>query len=433
MRTLSDLQKEIDTLPLGNVYPKVIKGRMYYYHQYFLDGKRVSKLIPENEVEALWKAIARRRELQEELKRRCKAKRAFLSEYAKRRTGYLMSGDDVVAVFEEGSLVDFNEKRCPLSILRTHNLDSFLRTRVIDSSRVNARLLKKALGIQGDDPEVSLYAYGASISDTYWFKPKHSKMTYADARFDGDAFFDLSLRGDTFLYPARAKRTPELTTNGSFEKGWKLIDGKWWLYKTATKSAAFSELFCALLAPTLGVPSAVYEWDGEFVRSPNFAEDVNFEPMYAIAGEDDRYERVYDALEPYGQEIRDAYLMLIFFDALTNNVDRHNENCGLLRDRKSGEVLSLAPNFDCNLALVSRGELNDNPGKDGFIKLYLQFVRSHPEAMRRYAGLLPDDYDARTIEEIYLSLPEELRAEQGKEIVDALWKRYCFLFKETRC
>ena len=36
-------------------------------------------------------------------------------------------------------------------------------------------------------------------------------------------------------------------------------------------------------------------------------------------------------------------------------MDRHTENFGLLRDNDGGEIIKPAPNFDNNIALISRG------------------------------------------------------------------------------
>lgn len=38
---------------------------------------------------------------------------------------------------------------------------------------------------------------------------------------------------------------------------------------------------------------------------------------------------------------------------------RISQNYGLLRSRETGEILSMAPNFDNNMALISRGYASD--------------------------------------------------------------------------
>ena len=46
---------------------------------------------------------------------------------------------------------------------------------------------------------------------------------------------------------------------------------------------------------------------------------------------------------------------MIFLDTIVANPDRHTNNFGLLRDTNTGMLMSLAPNFDNNMALIARG------------------------------------------------------------------------------
>ena len=46
---------------------------------------------------------------------------------------------------------------------------------------------------------------------------------------------------------------------------------------------------------------------------------------------------------------------MLFLDTICANPDRHTFNFGILRDIDTGDVLGLAPNFDNNMALISRG------------------------------------------------------------------------------
>ena len=61
---------------------------------------------------------------------------------------YVMSGDTVVAKWEDGELTVLNEALLPLYLKRVHNADMWLETRAIDSHRANSRLLKKALRLK---------------------------------------------------------------------------------------------------------------------------------------------------------------------------------------------------------------------------------------------------------------------------------------------
>ena len=94
------------------------------------------------------------------------------------------------------------------------------------------------------------------------------------------------------------------------------------------------------------------------IRTRDFTDgaSVNFEPLDAIMGEDvEDYIRTYNVLKQFGQDIASDYVSIAFMDSLCANPDRHSFNLGVLRDVDSGKVLSLAPNFDNNMALIARG------------------------------------------------------------------------------
>ena len=63
-------------------------------------------------------------------------------------------------------------------------------------------------------------------------------------------------------------------------------------------------------------------------------------------------------------------------DALCFNMDRHTYNYGFLRDRETGAVVSMAPNFDNNIALVSRGYFSSPVGTSNLlIGLFVDLLR----------------------------------------------------------
>lgn len=377
MSDIYELINRKNALPKGFVYKKIIKGKTYFYHQYSLNGKKISKNVKKEELELLQASINERVEIEKQIKEIIgKGNRNIvLSNNARQLTGEVLSNNKVVATFEKGVLIDYNEQLCPLIIKRTKSLEPFLKCRVIDSGRTNSRLLKRALNItEKDDALVSLCSYAASINDDYWFKPKHSKLKYKDVCFDNDLFFNLSLKGIMAVYPNKICLTPELTTGGGYEKGWKNVDGEWWMYKVGTKNEIFSELFYSHLFELLKLPTAHYEYDNGYIKSKNFATEYNFEPMVSIAGEDDSYEHVFSCLKQIDYQLAKDYIRLCFFDVVLNNVDRHNENCGLLRDKETGKIISLAPNYDDNLCLVSRNNQLLIDAKEGFLKNFVNVI-----------------------------------------------------------
>lgn len=426
MATVSELWKELHALPRGNVYEKTIAGKTYFYHHYFESGKRYSHIVSVKDVPSLREKIARRKEIERELSNRA-GKDVTLSPSAASLTGYAMNGNRPVAKFEQGQLVDIDEKLAPLSITQTRSMERFLCLRVLDMSRTNARILRRVLDIHVDeDYKTALYSYALSVYDRYWFKPKHSKLTYDQLVLRDDLLFDTALKGEVHQFYGKAKLSPELTTSGSFEKGWRNIDGTWWLYKSGKPSQIFSELFCSRFARLIRIPTVEYEYDEGYVRCPNFSENTNFEPIAALAGGNEDYSYLFSLMLNISEDMALQYLALSAFDAVVYNVDRHNENLGLLRDVSNGAILSLAPNFDNNLALIATNErLNNNPAKDGFITLFVQFLDKEPRAKALYKRLQFPDISLDEIQQIVGSIPLEI---PGKEaIAPAVFARYQYV------
>lgn len=426
MATISELLNELRTLPLGNVYAKTISGKRYYYHQYFLHGKRYSVLVKPDELEDLRAQIEKRKGIEAQIKA-MRSKDIVLSKSARELTGSVMNGNNVAAVFERGVLKEIHPEWAPLIIQRTHSLERFLQLRVIDMSRTNARILKRVLHIDVDeDYKASLFAYALSVGDQYWFKPKHSKLTYRSFAHGDDALFETALKGEVNVFYQKAKLSPEITTTGSFEKGWKFVDGEWWLYKKGETRQVFSELFSSAFATLIGVPTVSYELEGPYIRCRNFAAETNFEPIASLADDREDYDYLFALLGDLNPSFAKEYLRLIAFDAVVNNIDRHNENLGLLRDRANGEILSLAPNFDNNLALVVTNEvLNGNPKKDGFIRLFVSFLEKNPKAKETFLTLGFPDIDIGQIESIVASIPLEIPHKD--EIASRVLIRYLYV------
>lgn len=428
MSRISEIINILNTLPKGYISKKTINNKVYYYLQYLSNGKLISEYIKHSELETIKNKLTKRKQLEEELESIFTSGKSLKipSNYAKNLTGQLMSMDKVVASFKDGELKYVDEKLCPLFILRTHNIKHFLASRAIDSSRANSRLLKKALNInEKEDEIVSLYSHGATITDTYWFKAKGSKLKYEDIRFDNNIYSDLALNGELIVYPKIPRLTPELTTPGSYEKCWKKINDEWWLYKKGNQEEIFSELFCSELAFLLNIPTASYEYIDGVIRTRNFAIKYNFEPMTSIAGDDDSYERVFNLLYSINKKLAKEYILLMWFDVLVNNVDRHNENCGLLRNRKTGDIVCLAPNFDNNLALISRSKiLNMDASKDGFINVFIKFLKKNENAYKIYKDIKLPKLNAKTINECF----KVIEIKQDEDMIRKyLLNRYSYL------
>ncbi len=340
-----------------------------------------------------------------------------------KRSYEIFSGDVHVATWENDTLTVINEALLPLYLKKIQNPNMWLETRAIDSHRANSRLLKKALRLaERDDVSTVIHVNGATITDNYWIRPIGSGLTYNDVKFTDDYFSNLALKGtyNSFNRAANSKRskTPELTNVGSFEKCWKLRDGKWWMYKVATHDEAFSELFIYELGRSLKMNMATYERGDKCVRSLDFTDgaSVNFEPASTFMGDNEDYLDVIEALKKLCPKAIPDYIRLIFMDTICANPDRHTNNFGLLRDTVTGEFLGLAPNYDNNMALISRGYPAKASANDMLIALFNDVMDTHPE----YRKFIPTVTEAK-VSEVISKVGMKVRT---KDIVNIVMSRY---------
>lgn len=351
-----------------------------------------------------------------------------------KRSYEILSGDNLVAVWQNGTLEVKNEALLPLYLKRISNGDMWLETRAIDSHRANSRLLKKALRLsEKDDVSTVIHVNGATVTDNYWIRPIGSELRYKDVSFNDDYFSGLALKGNYSTFNRIAARVakessdipnnPELTNVGSFEKCWKLIDGKWWMYKKANHEEMFSELFVYELGKALGLNMAVYERGDGYVKSLDFTDSasVNFEPASTFIGDDEDYLKVINALNELCPKAIPDYVRLVFMDTVCANPDRHTNNFGLLRNVKTGKLIGLAPNYDNNMALISRGYPSKPKPNDMLITLFNDLIAEYPK-YRKYIPTLTEETVKNVISGIGMRVKTQV-------VTDLVMERY-FLIKQ---
>lgn len=283
----------------------------------------------------------------------------------------LMSKDTPIAEIHSHRVIPIRNDLVPLCFKDGKgDFGEWLEGRAADRTRPHVRLLKKVLRLkEHDDISTTLHVNAVTLTDCYWVRPEDSSLTWEDIRFRRNEFADLALKGDLSHFSKEPSLTPELTNTGSFEKGWKFEGGEWWLYKEATELQKFSELFVYEICKELGFAAAIYEDCGEYVRTKDFTEQrMCLEPAAYLMGEEEDYVDNYQKFLEFGEEIADQYLEIIMIDAFCRNADRHTHNYGLLRGTESGEILRMAPNFDNNISLLSKGYEKSARGDDFFAK-----------------------------------------------------------------
>ncbi len=341
----------------------------------------------------------------------------------------ILSGNTLVAIWENQKLQVINEQLLPLYLKKIKNADMWLETRAIDNHRANSRLLKKALRLaEKDDISTVIHVNAATITDNYWVREISSNLTYEDVKFSDDYFSNLALKGsyDSFNRAANNKRskTPELTNVGSFEKCWKLRDGTWWMYKRANHEELFSELFIYELGLALNMNMAIYERGDGCIKSRDFtnAAEVNFEPASTFMGDNDDYVDVMESLKKICPKAIPDYVKMIFLDTICANPDRHTNNFGLLRDTKTGVLTGLAPNFDNNMALISRGYPSNPKANDLLISCFNQLMEKYPE-YNSYIPQVTESIVRKVMDKLNMKVKTQL-------VVNLVTARYSFIEKK---
>ena len=226
---------------------------------------------------------------------------------------------------------------------------------------------------------------------------------------------------DSFNRAATSKksRTPELTNVGSFEKCWKLRNGKWWMYKRANHSEMFSELFVYELGSALGMNMAVYERGDGCIKTLDFTDgaSVNFEPASTFMGDDEDYINVVKSLKNICPDAIPDYIRMIFMDTVCANPDRHTNNFGLLRDIKSGQLLGFAPNYDNNMALISRGYPSKPGSRDMLISLFNELMEEYPN----YKSYIPEVTE-EMVRDVIAKLNMKVRSQIIVDLVEGRYK-----------
>lgn len=350
------------------------------------------------------------------------------SERMNEKSFQILSSDIVVAVWNDGEFTIVNDVLLPLYLKYNPDVLNWLKSRASDRKRTNIRLLKKALRLaEKDDISTVVHVNGATITDNYWVRPVGSDLTYSDIKFDNDYFSDLALKGtyDSFNRAANSKRsrTPELTNVGSFEKCWKLRNGKWWMYKRANHNELFSELFVFHLGKALGMNMAYYERGQGVIKSLDFTDSakVNFEPASTFMRDNEDYLDVVTELQKLCPEAIEDYVKMIFLDTIVANPDRHTNNFGLLRNTDTGKFIGFAPNFDNNMALIARGYPKKSTSKDLLVQLFNELIEANPE-FKKYIPEIKEETVRAVVEKLNMKVKRQ-------EVVDIVMSRYNLISK----
>ena len=242
----------------------------------------------------------------------------------------------------------------------------WMASRALPQNRRFAETLCAAMGISaGDVAGIYEVSMGLSLNDSYWTPPLGSDVKFADVNLFENGFSEVlsavAYAGGWDRSSTLRGMTPELTTNGSLAKAWRVApDGSRNLWKGATPGwdpgEPLGELIAWKLAEAAGMSAVRYsldEWDGALcsVCRDFCSTDKSYVP-FGMASPTRSMLSLVEVASSLGPTALDAALDMLCLDALICNDDRHFGNLGLVRDNDSGAAVGMAPIFDCGRGLL---------------------------------------------------------------------------------
>lgn len=270
----------------------------------------------------------------------------------------IMHKGQIIAYADDNVITEITKKEfCPACFYIGMPLEIWFNTRVIDLNRSNSTILLKSLGLNKNVNMKQLIdvGHGISITDNWWVQKIDDHLDYRMLRCYKEDFSYIAYSGNQGYVHNIIPGYKELGTVGKSEKAWQFIDYSWYMLKRGNTKELFSEYYSYLFLKAMGANVADFfmplQTEYHFLKVKDFTGNavVDFEPLYNYFGNAD----IYDIICNLDRKLLIPYVMMLFYDALLFNINRDNENVGVLRNSNTGEIIGLAPYFDYNESLIS--------------------------------------------------------------------------------
>lgn len=271
-----------------------------------------------------------------------------------------------------------NEDYAPFGLIKGDNINKnefnrWWKNRQIPASRNGLKEVLHKSNIYDKDnfDLLDSKAYCLSLSDQYWVKRIDENILWEDINFfDNEFSEDIGkILFDGGKAPLNLNlNTPDMTSNGNYEKRWKIIDGDRYLVKAGGKminQEPFNELIATKLYERILNDDEyvkydiIYDNDRAVSICKNFiTKETELVPAwkineyYEFTGDENKYEHYIRCLN--NLKIKDANLLvdkMIICDFILANKDRHFNNFGAIRNVETLEFERIAPIFDNGCSL----------------------------------------------------------------------------------
>ena len=299
------------------------------------------------------------------------------------------------------------------------SFDQWMSYRNIPKTRRNLAELLETYGVE-DTMALSMQNLGLSLSDSYWFCPVNSGLAWEAVNlYQNDFMGATEHEGHSDENWSGGPYHPDSTSNGDLEKHWCIEAGKRMLYKASVTPycmEAYSEVFASRLLDALGISHVVYNVMDDGMMAYSVCEaftspDIEFVPAYFITEHyhqlpsAKRYPYLLRQMEKLEIPVNEKDLQIMLaFDCLISNSDRHLGNFGFLRNVEDLEFIGMAPLFDNGTSMWGTSLVTDISLRNQKAK---PFYNSHDKQMDIVKeGLelfehLTDDFLLQLVQDVY--------------------------------
>lgn len=285
---------------------------------------------------------------------------------------------------EEHIIVNFernypdNEQYAPFGIIKNNKIDKnkfnkWWKNRQIPASRNRLKEVLQKSDIYDEDnfDLLDAKAYCLSLSDQYWVKRKEENIFWKDINFFENEFSEdigkiLFSGGST--NQSITLNTPDMTSNGNYEKRWKIINGERYLVKAGSKminQEPFNEVIATNLYERILNDDEYIKYEIVFENKKAVSICKNFintntelipawkiNDFFEEKENENKYNHYIRCLNELN--IPNANLLIdkmIICDFILANKDRHFNNFGVIRNVETLQFEKVAPLFDNGCSL----------------------------------------------------------------------------------
>lgn len=216
-----------------------------------------------------------------------------------------------------------------------------------------------------------------SLTDTLWVKSDRENVTWQQVNLYENNFDEvvskLSFDGNGLFGIQMSTTSPELTTDGAYDKCWLNEKDGIHLIKTGSTGGRntglepYGEVLASQVFEKLcnSVKYSLRRFDGKVVSDCKLFtnQDFGYKPISIFLKPGVKY-GLAETLEIYREfDCEDTFKRMIVADCITLNSDRHFGNFGFLVNNNTFERTVLNPCFDFNMAFVPFAEEGFDFGK----------------------------------------------------------------------